>query len=251
MQAKILCVYDEGAEPGTPLIGAKGISLLVEADGQRTLFDAGMRGRYIRSNMESLNIEAESLDRIVVSQGCRENAGGVFGVLENRKTAVDIYSPASARGSKGMIRSKGLFIPSGFTNRANLKDISDWTQFSEHLFATPPMPSDGGEECFLVLIAKKGPVVLSGRSGAGVDAVMDAVKSRFGKPPVAYIGGVLIGRKRKAMAANIAASFKANGCLDLYLNHCTTALGHTELRANLGISAVNNFYVGSAIEFEV
>ena len=68
MKASVRCVYNEGSQPGTPYIGAKGFSLLIEVDGERTLFGTGLRGRYLIHNTDHLEIDADSIDRIVISQ---------------------------------------------------------------------------------------------------------------------------------------------------------------------------------------
>ena len=54
MGAVITCIYDEGSLEDTPLIGAKGFSVMVERDGRRVLFDTGLRDRYLKHNMENL-----------------------------------------------------------------------------------------------------------------------------------------------------------------------------------------------------
>ena len=67
-KAKVLSVYDEGALEDTPFIGATGFSVLVEVDGQRTLFDTGMRGRYLIHNLDYLDVKPDMIDRVVISQ---------------------------------------------------------------------------------------------------------------------------------------------------------------------------------------
>lgn len=251
MRVKLQCIYDEGAEIGTPLIGARGLSVLVEADGQRTLFDTGMRGRYLEHNMETLGIDPESIDRVVVSHGQRDHAGGISGLIKNRTASVNIYAPASSRGSKTLFGAKGLYIPSGFYDRAKVIDLDGWTQLSENVFATPPIVYDKGDECFLVIASRKGPIIISGCCHCGPQAVMDLVAAKFGKDPSAFVGGVKLGKKEKKKAKAYADAFISRGKPDLHLNHCTTEIGITELRTHLGLKGVKNFYAGNTIEFEV
>lgn len=251
MQAKLWSIYDEGAKENTSLIGAKGLSVMAEVDGQRTLFDVGMRGRYLEHNLAELGMDPESIDRVVVSHGSRENAGGLFGLLKNRNAPVDVYSAASSLGEKKLLGATGLYVPSGFSGKANLITVAGWVQLSENLFITPPLKSGASEECYLIISTRKGPVIIGGRSAGGPEAVLDAVASKFGRNAVAYVGGVQLGKKEKKKAKAIADAFSSRGCTDLYLNHCTTELGITEIRTHMGLSAVSNFYAGTKAEFEV
>ena len=50
---RVLCIYDEGAVVDTPLIGAKGFSVMVESEGRRIMMDTGLRDRYLVHNMET------------------------------------------------------------------------------------------------------------------------------------------------------------------------------------------------------
>ncbi len=251
MQVNIHSVYDEGAIVGTSLIGAKGLSILIEVDGQRTLFDTGMRGRYLEHNLEILGVDPESIDRVVISHGQKDHVGGISGLLKNREAPVNVYSLVSSRGTGSLLGTNGLSIPSGFTNRARLIDLEGWEQLSENLFVTPALPYAGGEECFLVVYSSKGPIIISGCCHCGPEAVMDKVARKFDRDPRAFIGGVRLGKKEKKKAKAYADAFIARGRPELHLNHCTTEIGMTELRTHLGLSGVDNFYAGTTIEFGV
>ena len=251
MQAKILCVYDEGAAVDTPLIGAQGLALLVDVDGQRTLFDTGMRPRYLAHNLDYLDIDPASIDVVAVSHGHRDHAGGLAGLLERIEGPVDVYAPESARGRKGLMRGSGLYVPAELAGKMVFKPVDDWLQLSDNLFMSPPLGGNGDEECFLILKTKKGPVVLSGCSHCGVQTVIGLVRDRFGSAPKAYIGGIHIEKKEKAKAQEASEAFQSSGCSDLHLNHCTSRDAITEMRVKLGLHGVENFYVGNTLEYEV
>ena len=57
MTTRITCVYDEGSQPNTSLIGAKGTSLLVDTGERKVLFNVGLRDRYLSHNMDFLDID--------------------------------------------------------------------------------------------------------------------------------------------------------------------------------------------------
>lgn len=251
MQARILCVYDEGALEDTPYIGARGLSILIDVDGQRTLLDTGMRSRYLSHNLNYLDVDSESISSVAISNSGKDHVGGLEGLLDERNSSLNVYLPASSVGVKRLFRTNGVHIASEYSELVAMNIVDDWVKLSDNLWMSPPMLFDGGDECFLVLTTRKGPVVLSGCSRCGVNDVIQVVKRRFGSFPIAYIGGVMLGKKEKLKAQSIAEVFKSSGCLDLSLNHCTSRDGMTELRVHLGLDGVKEFYVGMHKEYEV
>ena len=91
MKARVLSVYDIGAVEDTSFIGSKGFSVLVENDGERTLFDTGTRGRYLMHNLDYHEIKADSIDRVVLSHNHTGNINGLGKLLDNRTRPLDIY----------------------------------------------------------------------------------------------------------------------------------------------------------------
>ena len=252
MQAKITSVYDEGSLEGTQLIGAKGFAALIETDGQKILFDTGGRGGYLLHNLMFLDVKPEDIGKVVISHGHSGHTGGVEDLLKNRKVPLNIYAPGSAIGNRKMFGPKGVCIPEHLSEKADVCEIKEWTEIADKVFISHPMDIVGGlTECFMAILSKKGPVVISACSHAGVGEVTEAVKEKFGTYPHAYIGGVHIGKKERDKARNIASVFSETNCKDLHLNHCTGLSGMTYLRMDLGLKAVSDFYVGSVLSLDV
>ena len=116
-EAKISVIYDEGAIEGTTYIGARGFSLLVEADGERTLFGVGRRPRYLTNNLYVADIDPDSVDRVVVSHGHADHWGAISGLLKERESPVKVYAPASAWGDKRMFGATGMFVPTDMEDK--------------------------------------------------------------------------------------------------------------------------------------
>lgn len=247
MHASVRCVYDEGAVVGTHYIGSKGQSFLVDADGRRILFGTGRRGRYLLHNLECMDVDPESIDAVVISHGHADHYGGLAQLIETRDAPLEIFAPSEAWGVKKLFGSTGIFVGSEHEEKIIRHDIADWTEFGEHVLSTPPLGDV--KECFLVICARNGPVVLSGCSHCGVNEVFETVKNRMNKAPKGYVGGVHISRKEKAKSSQIASVFSAEGCTDLHLNHCTGMEGINLLRGELGLSAVEDFFAGAEIIF--
>ncbi|MCL2032211.1 MAG: MBL fold metallo-hydrolase [Methanomassiliicoccaceae archaeon] len=252
MQVKITSVYDEGAQMGTHLIGAKGFAVLIESGGKRILFDTGRRGRYLLNNMMFLDIKPGDVDKVVISHGHASHTGGVEDILRNRESPLDIYAPRSAIGAGKLSGPKGVRVPEELSHRTSVFEVMNWMELADKVFVSCPMDiGDGLTEVFMVILSRKGPVVVSACSHAGVDPVMEAVKKRFGSYPHAYVGGVHIRKREKEKAVGIAASFSEKNCTDLHLNHCTGVRGMMYLRVELGLKGVSDFYAGSVLSVDV
>ncbi|MCL2295494.1 MAG: MBL fold metallo-hydrolase, partial [Methanomassiliicoccaceae archaeon] len=214
--------------------------------------DTGRRGRYLLHNMMFLDVKPENIDKIVISHGHASHIGGIEDLLRNREMPLNIYAPQSAAGSGKKFSRKGIRIPEDLSKKTDIYEVRDWMEIANKLFVSIPMDAGGGlTESFLVLLSKKGPVVISACSHAGTAEIMEAVKKRFGAYPHTFIGGVHIGKKEKEKASRIASAFSEKNCQNLYLNHCTGVNGIMYLRKELGLKGVNNFYVGSVLSVDV
>lgn len=252
MQAKITSIYDEGALEGTPLIGAEGFAVMIDIGGRKILFDTGRRGRYLLNNLMFLDVKLEDIDEIVISHGHTSHTGGLYDILKGRDSPIDIYAPGSAMYAGKMFGQKGIKIPEEFSDKAVVHEIDDWIELAGKLFVSSPMDIGGGlTESFMVLSSRKGPVVISACSHAGVDNIMEAVKKKFGEYPCQYIGGLHIGKREKEKANKVAAVFSEKSCTNLHLNHCTDTNAITGIRVILGLESIKNFYAGSVLTLDM
>ena len=251
MKASVLCVYNEGSQPFTPLIGGRGFSLLVETDGERTLFGTGLRGRYLKHNMEHLEIDPESVTRVVISHGHADHTGGLSAFLGMRTTAVPVYAPASAWKTGGMFSKNGIKISEESSHKAEKRELEGWTELSRHLSVSPPIDSQSVSESFLVLSGGTRPIVISGCSHCGVETVLETVRKKFGQYPKALVGGLHIDKAPRQFIYDTAEFLKNAECQDLRLNHCTGSNGALRLREVLSLEGVKEFIAGDVIEYDL
>ncbi|MCL2143342.1 MAG: MBL fold metallo-hydrolase [Methanomassiliicoccaceae archaeon] len=263
MKAKVLSVYDEGSLVRTALIGARGISILIDTDGERTLFDTGMRGNYLMHNMDHLNIDVNTIDRVVISHMHRPHIGGLAAFLERRDAAVNVVAPSRIDMRKRVlgIQMGKEEIPDGMSGKMNIGVISEWAQLSDNLFVTGSVPAEAPpagaapeaqtEENSLVLMTKKGPVLICGCCHNGISNVMSFIKERTGKKVAAVIGGLHMVKMKRTEVHAVADTFADSGPPELYLNHCTGQTQRTYLREKLGMDAVKEFYAGTEISFDI
>lgn len=249
--AKVTVIYDEGALEGTTFVGAKGFSLMIDVDGEKTLFGTGMRKNYLSNNLYVAGVETSEIARVVVSHGHIDHWGALPAVFNERNEVVPLYSTASAWGEKKLFGSTGMTFDESNLAHIERHDVSDWVQLSEHLFITAPLGfHDGkGEELFMVLLTGSGPVLMSGCCHCGLDHIFDSVREKFSAYPVAVLGGLHIGERNDRLADLYADYVQKIGCKELYLNHCTCDKGIGRMRVTLGLNGVHEFYVGQSREY--
>lgn len=246
MHARVLSVYDEGALEDTPLIGAKGISILIEVDGQRTLFDVGMRGRYLLRNMENLQIEPDSIDRVVISHNHRSNTGGLGKLLLERTKPLDVYVN---KDFTSLTKSFGrpMFSEEQQQNLI-LHEMDGTTEFSSHLLAVGPFGRMN--EYSLVMKTENGPVVITSCYHNGTRCVFESVKGVTGRNPYCLIGGLHTPKAKQKTIDPTAEIIKEYGSPRMYMCHCIGP-GITFLRVHFKLNGVKDFYVGTEVKFEV
>lgn len=244
MDAVITCIYDEGALEDTPLIGAKGFSVMVERDGRRVLFDTGLRDRYLKHNLENLEIDPESIDAVVVSQTHPDNCRALNGLLDLREAPVDVYAPAGLYQGKPGFLSTGVGVSDENRAKMNLRDDEGWIELFPGITVTPTYSFGAGSERYLIVEGRRLNVI-SGRGIEGPARALEAVFERFGRYPDAFVGAILLEKKKKPVAEAYAEEFSSRNIGMVRLNHCVGRDGITSVRTKLGLHGVDEFYVGT------
>ncbi len=246
-KASVLCIMDEGAKVGTPLIGAKGASFLFDVDGRKILFDTGRSGRYLVHNMGVLKVKADSVDAVVISNPSIENVGGLNAFMTNRTVPVDVYAVPEVWDCK---RPLGKLLSDDNVGGVKKQDAgSEWIQLSEHLFLSPVI--GGGKEMALVLRTNEGPVVFGTRSAEGIGATLRTVKDRF-HIICGFVGGIDVHKMKQPAVAEIASvltdEYSVN---ELHVNGCTGREGIQKLRVATSNDKIKDFFAGDELVYTV
>ena len=233
---------------GTHLIGGKGSSLLIDVDGERTLFNTGARGKVLIYNMSELGIEADSVTRVVISHGSLHSIGGLNSFMNCRKEKVEVISHPSAWSVKRMFGGK--IVSDENAPGINHRYIDgEWIQLSKNLYITPPINGIANESA-LVLCTDEGAVVISASAVGGIVDTLKVVSEKFDWI-YALVGGVDL-RKRKQPEVNLIASEikEAFGVRKLILNGATGAEGIQRMRVATSASSVDDLFAGDVLEFQ-
>ena len=246
MKAKVLCVYDNGAIENTSFIGAHGLSILIDVDGQKTLFDTGMRGRYLLHNLSFMRIKPDEIDRIVISHNHRSNTGGLKAFAEARKEPIDVYVNDSFEGLRGFMGSK---VSEEITSKLNFIHMTEDIELSEHLHVIGPFGAE--KEFFPILRTRDGPAVFSSCYHCGLNEPLDYVKTKYHRNPYALIGGIHLPKAKQKTVDPVSDIISSYGVSKMYINHCATPRGIVYLRTRFGLHGVNDFFVGDSAEFNL
>jgi 7,8-dihydropterin-6-yl-methyl-4-(beta-D-ribofuranosyl)aminobenzene 5'-phosphate synthase len=89
-----ITVLAENTSRGVDLLAEHGLSLWIEADGRRILFDTG-QGKVLRHNASHLEIPLETAETVVISHGHFDHTGGLKEVLDRNDRASVCLHPAA------------------------------------------------------------------------------------------------------------------------------------------------------------
>ena len=245
-----------------------GLSLHIEANGHRILFDAGFSSAFVE-NAEKLKVDLSKIDWAVLSHGHIDHGGGLAAFFSANATA-PLYLRATADGDlygRFLFRTRYVGLDRALleANQKRLRWVEEDTEIAPGLHIlvsisdSEPRPDTGSRilvktkhgfapdafkhELAFVVEEKDGISVVTGCGHLGVLNMVLAAKRKFPEAPMkAVIGGFhliaspIIGRaamtpvEMKAMALR----FKELGCQRVVSGHCTgkkaSAILMTELK---------------------
>lgn len=252
------------------LLAEHGLSLHIEFDGKRILFDTGQTGSFVK-NATDLGINLDSLDDIIISHGHYDHSGGVMTLLSEMEYDVPFYvgegffEPKYKHLSDGTYRYNGNpFTEQELTDRkVNLRMVTeDVTELTEKilLFKNFPgvsdfekrnekfvLPDGAGyivdafqEEIALGLRTGKGLVLIVGCSHVGICNILQAVSERVEDPIYAVLGGTHLMEADEERLEKTMEVFRKFGVQCVAVSHCTGEQGIALARETFGERFVLN-----------
>ena len=215
---KITALMENRPSANRALINEHGLSLIIENNGHRILFDCG-QSRHFIDNAHRLGISLSDLDAVVLSHGHYDHAAGFRDLIESGIDVPVLYigkdfldrkysrkgmrfADLSPGWDEAFVLSHGVSLKivdcymeilpgiaavSGFERIHNEEVIPD--RFVRET-AAGIIPDDFHDELVLCIDTDDGIVIIAGCSHPGVMNIFDTVRQRLGKRVYGIIGGM-------------------------------------------------------------
>ncbi len=252
------------------LLAEHGLSLHIEFDGKRILFDTGQTGDFVK-NAKVLGIDLKVLDDIIISHGHYDHSGGVMTLLSEMEKPLPFYVgegffvPKYKHLSDGTHRYNGNpFTRQELMDRkVDLRMVTeDITLLTEKIILFNNFPAVSGferrnekfvlpdgeaykvdafeEEIALGLRTSKGLVLIVGCSHVGICNILQAVRSRVEEPIYAVLGGTHLMEADEERLEKTMEVFRKFGVQCVAVSHCTGEQGIVLARETFGEQFVLN-----------
>jgi metal-dependent hydrolase (beta-lactamase superfamily II) len=166
-----------------------GFSCLVRVGGTNVLFDAGRIPSIMASNMAKLGIEAESIDKIVISHNHSDHVCGLSALLDaGAKPEVFVLDTMPDNLSQRAWDLVVGTIESARENTGRLVNVSEPIQVCSDVFTTGPMGSRMPEQA-LIIRTQAGLVVITGCGHPGVVAQVEQARDQLEQEVLLVMGG--------------------------------------------------------------
>jgi len=206
----LISVYDN-YQVDPALETSWGFSCVIKTSAEQILFDTGGNSEILLYNIKKMNINPQSIDKVVISHIHSDHVGGLEGFLkENAK--VTVFIPSSFPDSKReMIRGCGA----NFVDISSAKEISDFVWITGELYGPP-------KEQSLIVNSKKGLVVITGCAHPGVVNIIKKTKEIFPEENIYLVlGGFHLGGASDSKLRGIIEDFKKFGVQKVAPCHCS------------------------------
>ena len=91
---KLTCLVDDAVQPDTGFWGEHGLAYLIEADGQRVLFDTGQSGTVLLHNLKLLDIDPATFDALAISHSHYDHTGGLPALMPYLRPGIPLFANA-------------------------------------------------------------------------------------------------------------------------------------------------------------
>ncbi len=267
---KITTLIENKLKEGEDLKIEHGLSLYIEADNKKMLFDTGQSGDFIQ-NAEDLNIDLKDLDYVFISHGHFDHSGGLERLIKEINPDFELYVGDGFFNNKYSLREDGDYKFTGNPFDASFlrdnkisttyvnKDITYltenimiFTNFKreeefENTNQTMYLKQDGEyikdpflDEISLGIKTDKGLVLIVGCSHVGIVNIIDTITERTGMPIYALLGGTHLVKEDDEKINTIIDYLREKDMNLIGACHCTGKQGETMLEQQLEESFINN-----------
>jgi 7,8-dihydropterin-6-yl-methyl-4-(beta-D-ribofuranosyl)aminobenzene 5'-phosphate synthase len=187
-----------------------GYSCLVEIPGTAILFDTGMHGSILMSNMERLGIDPGAIDIVVLSHEHGDHVGGLRGFLDANRD-VSVYIPntfgAEVRGTLSKYDIESV-------------DVAGPVEIVPGVMSCGVM-SEVISEQSISIQTDRGSIVITGCAHPGIVEIAARARELNGCNPLLVMGGWHLRGMSKSKVEAIIEAFDEMGVRYVAPSHCT------------------------------
>jgi len=269
MEIKITTLSENTASAGC--LAEWGISMLVEADGLRVLFDTGA-GIAAVHNAQLLGVDLSAVDRIVLSHGHYDHTGGLCEVLRRAGQKEVIAHPAvwgrkygrlkdeperyigipfvreglEVMGASFILSDEPVKLSANMMTTGEIPMVTDYEAVDTNLYVKEGderKPDSLPDDLALIFDAEFGLVVILGCAHRGIVNTLRHARKLTGKELIyAAIGGTHLLHASKERLEKTVAALKEMGVQRLGVSHCTGFASSAYLAREFG----NGFFLNNA-----
>jgi len=192
-----------------------GFAAWLEWDDQALLFDTGCDPAALMHNIQSLELDLDRLQTVVISHNHWDHINGLSGVLRATEYRPIVYTPASAADA---IQEQH---PS-----ARVTGVDAAIELLPGIWSTGALHSHrvgaGIAEQALVILSNQGLVVVTGCSHPGIVEIVEKAHDLF--PDEAFhlvTGGFHLLHENRRSICKVAGQLKELGVMNLCASHCS------------------------------
>ncbi|MCB2192741.1 MAG: MBL fold metallo-hydrolase [Deltaproteobacteria bacterium] len=260
--SRVTVVVDNLVNHVSPLFGEHGLSLWVEHQGHNILYDTGM-GRALLPNLESLGLDPNRLEALVLSHGHYDHTGGLEALLGARKEALPVYCHAGVfdphlADHQGQRREVGppltqmayesLGARFNFVERwadpwPGITLLADIPRQTDYEVPAPALitvrdgqvsPDPFTDDLAMLIQGTERNAVLTGCAHSGVINVLMDAEQKVDGPVDLLVGGTHLGPAPQAQQKAALAELATRGTLEVAAGHCTGPIMAGRLHQALG-----------------
>lgn len=249
-------VYKQG------LIAEHGLSIYIETENQKIIFDTGQSGLFLQ-NAQKLGIDIEDIDTLILSHGHYDHTGGLYPFLErNNKAKVyakkDIFTPKCHGPNRfiGTLRNEKLL-------KDRLVFVDTITEIAENVFIMPNitiynpgdthfkgmnrkvgndfLPDEFDDELFLVLKQNDRINIVTACSHRGITNICTTVTELFKLQVGLILGGFHTKNCTPEQYEMIINYFRQLKPKSIGVCHCAGIERYAELCHDLDFEVFYNF----------
>lgn len=258
---KIRTLIENNIDENKRLINEHGLSLLIEVNNKRFLFDTGQTSCFL-SNANNLNIRLDNLDGIILSHGHYDHTGGIIDLLAQNPSVNNLYISKYFFNNKykrledNSYKYNGVpFKKEDIEKLADIKLIdaniykltqdiyicsnfemnNEYEKLKDSMLVKTKSDyqiDDFKDEICMAINTDKGLIIIAGCSHRGIVNIITTIKNRLNTNIRGVIGGThLINCSKERLSFTIEALKKLN--LEfLAVSHCTGDTNLSILKEN-------------------